>query len=73
MRERGYLIERYINSELRFWNGRATDATGFVPDSNNATRFARAEDGAIVLSWLLGGNGRVACHEWIVNEASAQP
>lgn len=65
----GFLIERYFNSELRYWNGRSTAAIGFTPKHGEACRFARHEDAAIVLSWLLDGNGKVAEHSWGVPSA----
>jgi len=60
----GYVIERYVNSELRFWDGMYTDERSFMPKSETAIRFARECDAAHVLSWLLGGQGRVALHVW---------
>ncbi len=62
--ELAYVIERHINSELRYWGGRRTDDAGFVVDHSEAIRFARRDDGAIVLSWLLGGCGNVTQHGW---------
>lgn len=64
-RESGWVIERHFNGELRYWNGRFSDpAKGFVPDHEKAVRFARQVDAAIVLAWLLDGNGRTAEHIW---------
>jgi hypothetical protein len=58
----GWLIERYNNSMLTFWCGHKPE--DFRADVDNAIRFAREEDAAIVLSWLCNGNGRVAEHQW---------
>lgn len=66
----GFLIERHFNSELRYWNGRSTEAIGFTPKHDEACRFARHEDAAIVLSWLLDGNGKVAEHSWGVPDVA---
>jgi hypothetical protein len=67
-RESGWLIERYINGQLRFWDGRYIDDRGFVVSSGEATRFSREEDAAVVLAWLLGGHGRAAEHVWTESE-----
>lgn len=65
MNESGWVIERYVNSELRYWNGQFTDTSrGFSSDHKDAIRFAREHDASYVLSWLLEGNGRVAEHVW---------
>lgn len=58
----GWLIERYINNELRYWGGRAADH--FTPKYDEAIRFARDEDANLVLAWLCNGLGRVAQHMW---------
>jgi hypothetical protein len=47
---------------LTFWCGHKPE--DFRADVDNAIRFAREEDAAIVLSWLCNGNGRVAEHQW---------
>lgn len=60
--ETGWLIERYVNGELRYWCGRSAD--NFLPKNDEAIRFARAEDAGVVLAWLCGGMGRVAEHMW---------
>lgn len=62
--EVGVVIERHINSELRYFNGRFLDDRGFVPKHEEAIRFAREEDAVVILAWLLGGRGRVAEHIW---------
>ena len=62
MSEKGWLIERHINSELRYWCGHA--AEDFRPQHADAVRFAREEDANIVLAWLCKGVGRVAEHAW---------
>jgi hypothetical protein len=63
-KESGWVIERHINSELRYFGGRFVDDRGFSSKHEDAIRFARQEDAAIVLSWLLSGFGRVAEHVW---------
>ena len=60
----GWVIERYINSQLRFWGGRKTGDESFVNDSLEAVRFSREEDAAKVLAWCFEGHGRVAEHVW---------
>lgn len=60
--EIGWCIERQINSDLRYWGGRA--ANHFTPKHDEAIRFARQEDANIVLAWLCDGQGRVAEHAW---------
>lgn len=63
--ESGWVIERQVNSELRYWNGMFLDGRGFLPDNQRAIRFARQVDAATVLSWLLDGQGRVSEHTWV--------
>ena len=58
----GWLIERYVNSELRYWCGHTAD--DFRPKHDLAIRFARYDDASIVLARLCEGNGRVAEHMW---------
>lgn len=58
----GWVIERYHNSTLFYWNGRSSD--GFTGDIKEAIRFARDADASTVLGWLLDGHGRVAQHMW---------
>jgi len=58
----GWVIERYVNGELRYWCGRGI--ADFRPEHDEAIRFAREEDAAIVLSWLCDGQGRAAQHGW---------
>lgn len=62
--ESGYVIERYINGELRYWEGRYVDDRAFITNASDAVRFARESDGAVVLAWLLGGHGRITQHVW---------
>lgn len=62
-RQSGWVIERYINSELFYWEGRSTDRH-WSRDHNDAIRFARAQDAGIILAWLLDGQGRAAEHVW---------
>jgi hypothetical protein len=61
--ETGWVIERYVNSELRYWCGHRAD--DFRPLYDDAIRFAREIDANIVLSRLCDGQGRVAEHKWI--------
>lgn len=65
MEEKGWVIERYLNSKLYYWEGERLDDVGFVTDHARALRFARQEDASKVLSWLLNANGRVAEHVWV--------
>jgi hypothetical protein len=62
--EIGWCIERYVNSELRYWTGISLNPESFLPDHAAAIRFARAQDATDVLSLCLQGNGRVAQHIW---------
>lgn len=71
--ESGWLIERYINGSCRWWNGRGTGDECFVGDSNEAIRFMREQDGAVVLSWMLNGHGRVTEHAWVPNPHYKNP
>jgi len=64
----GWLIERHVNSDLRYWDGRRIGAESFVASADDAVRFARECDAATVLAWCFEGNGRVAEHVW--SEAS---
>lgn len=64
MEEIGWVIERHINSELRYWDGRSFGDESFVSDSLKAIRFARSEDAQVVLAWGLKGLGRVGQHMW---------
>lgn len=61
--ESGWVIERYVNSSICYWEGRSPD--GFIPDNAKAIRFSREVDASIVLAWLCGGNGKVSEHMWI--------
>jgi len=76
-RESAWLIERYHNSDIEYWNGRGTEKPyggqqyPWVRGANDALRFARYEDAAIVLSWLLDARGRVAEHVWMGTDPSA--
>lgn len=72
-REIGWLIEKHINSELRYWDGRFTDDRAFTTNHSEAVRFARQEDASIVLGWLLGGIGRVAQHGWDRSDDKSNP
>ncbi len=58
----GWLIERYVNGELRYWCGHSIG--DFRPSHMDAIRFVRQEDANIVLAWLCGGQGRSAEHAW---------
>lgn len=60
----GWVIERWVNSELRYWTGGSLGRESFLPDNAKAIRFARQQDAAYILSWLLEGQGRVAEHAW---------
>ena len=62
--ESGWCIERHRMSELRYWDGTSVRDESFVPQHTDAIRFARQVDASRVLSWLLGGHGRVAEHLW---------
>lgn len=57
-RERGWLIE---TARQTYWDGRnvGSDAA-FVPDANEAVRFARFEDAELVRCWLLEQSQRPA-------------
>jgi hypothetical protein len=66
--ETGWVIERYINSELRYWTGLSDRDDSFLPNHEKAVRFARETDAMIVLVWLLKGHGRAAEHMWCVME-----
>lgn len=61
--ERGWVIERYINSELHYWDGRGRDP--WTPKHEDAIRLARQQDAEMILSWQLNGQGRTAEHTWM--------
>ncbi len=65
----GWVIERYINNELRYWGGRAVD--NFTAKNEEAIRFAREEDARLVLAWICGGQGRAAEHMWDAGSRAA--
>ena len=71
----GWLIERYYNGALHYWNGRPLDTSwvaakdsadinsgAWSEKHSDAIWFADEGSAAIVLSWALGGVGRVAQH-----------
>jgi hypothetical protein len=62
--ESGWVIEKYINGELRYWNGWPLEMSCWVTENLRAIRFARETDAAYVLSWLLKGEGRAVEHVW---------
>jgi hypothetical protein len=62
--ESGWVIEKLNHSETIYWAGRGMEGS-FERDVNQAIRFSRAEDAALVLSWLFKGEGRVAEHVWL--------
>lgn len=64
--ERGWLIERHIQSDLHYWAGRSP--SDWTKNNLGAVRFARQMDAALILSWLLGGVGNVTEHRWINTE-----
>lgn len=61
-RSTAFLIERYVNSELLYWCGRGLG--DWRPQASEAVRFARSQDAATVLGWMLSGMGRVTQHWW---------
>ena len=64
--EVGYVIERHLYSVLHYWTGHSLGTTAaWSPKPDDAIRFARAEDAAIVLGWLLAGEGNVTQHLWL--------
>lgn len=66
--EYGWVIERYIYSRLHYWNagsGGGGRSDGFTDRHEDAVRFCREEDAAIVLARICGSIGRVARHAWI--------
>lgn len=70
--ESAFVIERYHNSIVEYWNGRFVDARGWETVHESALRFARREDADRVLAWLLDGGGRVAEHFWTKEAAPCQ-
>lgn len=70
-REAGWLIE---TGRQTYWDGRQIgDAAVFVPDANQAVRFARFEDAEIARCWLLekSGGQRLRSSEHIFLAAKA--
>lgn len=65
--ELGWVIERYINDRLHYWNagsGMNGRTDGFTDRHEDAVRFCRQEDASMVLFRICGGQGRVAQHSW---------
>lgn len=60
--EMGWVIERHIDSELRYWAGRGPD--DWRLDHNEAVRFARRADAELMLTYHGKGIGRVVEHMW---------
>lgn len=63
-----WLIERYIHNRIHYWSaggGGHGRSDGFSDRYEDAVRFSRFEDAAVVLSRLCEGYGRVAQHAWI--------
>ena len=67
-----WVIERWFNSDLRYWVGSHTDDRGFLPEHEKAIRFYREVDAAQVLAWILGGHGRV-CEHVLVTPPGEKP
>ena len=66
MNESGWVIERYIRSDLYYWDGSSeVQNVGFVKEASSAVRFSREEDAMNVLCRLLNGHGRVAQHVFV--------
>ena len=71
---RGWLIERYINDKLHFWNAGALGhgrRDGFTDLIDDAVRFARQEDASTVLFHVCDGQGRVAEHVWFMGAGAS--
>lgn len=65
--EKGFVIEKHVNSGLIYWSGRGTTGKPeqcWSPKHEDAIRFCRAQDAAFVLAWQLNGDGRVVEHLW---------
>lgn len=60
--EIGWIIVKYVHSNIMYWTG---DAEDFTSDNSRAIRFARQTDAERMLTWHLGGNGKVEEHMWI--------
>ena len=63
-REVGWVIERNHDGALQYWNGSHAGHAGWTTDNLKAIRFARQQDGEIVLSELLNGHGKCTEHMW---------
>lgn len=61
--ETGWVIERYLHSVQHYWGGH--DANDWRLSADEAIRFAREQDGAVILAYTLEGIGRVAQHMWV--------
>ncbi len=57
-----WVIERHVNAELRYWDGRRLDNAGFDPRITEAVRFANRDSAMVVLSWQLAATGTVVEH-----------
>ena len=66
--ETGWLIERWINNKLHYWNAGALGherRDGFTDLVDYAVRFASEKDATTVLYRVCAGQGRVAQHTWV--------
>lgn len=60
-REKGWVIERHIHSQLHYWTGRPNH---WSTKHHDALRFARETDAALMLTYHCEGNGNVVEHLW---------
>lgn len=73
--EFAWLIERTDTSVPTYWVGRGAGCFSYKPD--DAVRFARKEDGEIVLGWIVREQDRAACevreHGWMRPLPESEP
>ena len=55
----GWIIQRQLFNETRYWNGSTTEIQGFVRNEREAIVFVRECDAQTVLARIVGGPGRV--------------
>jgi hypothetical protein len=58
-----WVVERYTNGRLEYFQGRGADSWTYKND--DAMRFAREQDAQRACGWLCNDMGRAAEHMWI--------
>lgn len=64
--EIGWVVERYRNGTLEYFEGRGADT--WTTKHNDAMRFSREEDASRACAWLCNDMGRATQHGWTPQE-----